>query len=135
MRPALFAALALTLAACQPRGDHSEAPPPEAVAFAGEFDARGDDWTAQIRRAQITLERKGQPALVVANPGRIGEDDQGVWSTMVGGETPFIVTLVDEGECRDGTTDLLYPYVAVVTLGEATLRGCAAKLAAPAAAR
>lgn len=132
MRPALFAALALTLAACQPRGDQSEAPPPEAVAFAGEFDARGDDWTVQIRRAQITLERKGQPALVVANPGRIGEDDQGVWSTMVGGETPFIVTLVDEGECRDGTTDLLYPYVAVVTLGEATLRGCAAKLAAPA---
>lgn len=134
MRPALFAALALTLAACQPRGNESETPPPEAVAFAGEFDARGDDWSVQIRRAQITLERKGQPALVVANPGRIGEDDQGVWSTSAG-ETPFIVTLVDEGECRDGTTDLLYPYVAVVTLGEATLRGCAAKLAAPAKAR
>ena len=132
MRPALFAALALGLAGCQAREAHDDPPPPPETV--GEFDARGDDWTVQIRRAQITLERKGEPALVVANPGRIGEDDQGVWSTSAG-ETPFIVTLVDEGGCRDGTTDLLYPYVAVVTLGETTLRGCAARLAAPADTR
>ena len=136
MRHPLIAAAALGLAACQPRGNDHADDPPEPPAFAGEFDARGANpiWSLHVGTDALVLEQDGKPTISAPNPGRLGDDGEAVWSTTAGGE-PFIVTLADRGECSDGTSNIVYPYVAVVMLGEATLRGCAAKRSSPAAAK
>lgn len=100
--------------------------------FAGDLDARGTEpfWNLQIRAGAITLTRP-EPAKPVsaANPGVQETGSEAVWSTTADGKA-FIVTLVDEGTCSDGMSELNYPYMAVVTLGELTFRGCAYKTSA-----
>ena len=130
-RTLIAAAAALALAACQPKGDeaHIDEPPPPQNPFVGDIDATGmrPPWSLKIRADKLTLTMDGRAPVVVANPGVLGEDARAVWSTSVDGQA-LIVTLLDEGQCRDGTSDLLYPYVAMVTLGETTLQGCASRL-------
>jgi uncharacterized membrane protein len=150
MRHALLALAALALCACQPQAPDGERAPPPADApdvaeasqapedgdaeplFAGDIDARGTEpfWAVQIRGDRITLTRpEPEPPVSAANPGATETGSEAVWSTMVDGK-PFIVTLANEGTCSDGMSDFEYPYVAVVTLGELTFRGCAVKTSA-----
>lgn len=148
MRHALLALAAVALAACQPQAPDGEpAPPPadaaeapaeapdeptEPTEFAGDIDARGTEpfWGLQIRAATITLTRPDPtPPVSAPNPGLQDAGAEAVWSTTADGK-PFIVTLVNEGSCSDGMSDLVYPYVAVVTLGDLTFRGCAYKASA-----
>jgi uncharacterized membrane protein len=131
IRRALIAAVAvLALSACQRQGGkHSDAPPPPQNLFVGDIDAAGmrPPWSLKIRADKLTLNQDGRAPVVVDNPGVLDEEDRAVWSTTVDGQV-LIVTLLDEGQCRDGTSDLLYPYVAMVTFGETTLQGCASRL-------
>lgn len=133
IRRALVAAVAvLALSACQRQGgddEHVDAPPPPQNLFVGDIDAAGTrpSWSLKIRADKLTLNQDGGAPVVVDNPGMLGEEDRAVWSTTVDGQA-LIVTLLDEGQCRDGTSDLLYPYVAMVTFGETTLQGCASRL-------
>lgn len=134
MRRALIAAAAvLALSACQRQGDGDEhiddGPPPPENPFVGDIDAAGTrpPWSLKIRADKLTLTLEGKAPVVVDNPGVLGEDARAVWSTTVDGQA-MIVTLLDEGQCRDGTPDLLYPYVVMVTLGDTTLQGCASRL-------
>lgn len=151
MRHALLALAAFVLAACQPQAPDGEPaqPPADAPAeadasepeepadetddtFAGDIDARGTEpfWALEIRADRITLTRPDpEPPVSAPNPGRVETGSEAVWSTMAAGK-PFIVTLVEEGDCSDGMSDLIYPYIAVVTLGDLTFRGCAAKSSA-----
>jgi uncharacterized membrane protein len=133
MRRALIAAAAvLALSACQRQGGGDgqidDMPPPQNP-FVGDIDAAGmrPPWSLKIRADKLTLNLEGRPPVVVDNPGVLGEDARAVWSTTIDGQA-LIVTLLDEGQCRDGTSDLLYPYVAMVTYGETTLQGCASRL-------
>ena len=131
MRRTLIAAAALALAACQPKAadeGHIEDPPQVRSPFTGDIDAAGTRpvWSLKIRADKLTLIREGMKPVVADNPGVLGEESRAVWSTTVDGQA-LIVTLLDYGECRDGTSDLLYPYVAMVTLGETTLEGCASR--------
>lgn len=100
--------------------------------FGGDIDARGTEpfWNLEIRPGAITLTRpEPSKPVTVANPGVQETGGEAVWSTSVDGKA-FIVTLVNEGTCSDGMSDLDYPYMAVVTLGELTYRGCAYKTSA-----
>ncbi|WP_309644458.1 hypothetical protein [Phenylobacterium sp.] len=144
--PATFAAL--LLCACQPQAPDGEPAPPPADApappkapepsdvppdppkeFLGDIDARGTEpfWALEIRADRITFKRPDpEAALSVPNPG--ATDDGGreaVWSTTKDGKT-FMVSLAQD-DCSDGMSDLRYPYIAVVTLGDQTFRGCAFK--------
>lgn len=137
-RTVIAAAAALALAACQPRGGGDEAhvdESPPASPFTGDIDASGTrpDWSLKIRADKIILAPPGGAPISVSNPGVLDEEYRAVWSTTIDGQA-LIVTLLDEGECKDGTSNLLYPYVAMVTLGETTLRGCASRLDRPPAA-
>lgn len=141
---------ALLLAACQPQSPDGKAAPPPADApeppkaaeppegpeepaaskeFTGDLDARGNEpfWALAIRPDKITFTRPDpEPPVVVDNPGAGVDDGQhAVWSTTKDGKT-FMVSLAQE-ECSDGMSDLKYPYLAVVTLGDQTFRGCAFK--------
>ncbi|UTP39840.1 hypothetical protein M9M90_01310 [Phenylobacterium sp. LH3H17] len=140
---------ALMLAACQPQSPDGKAAPPPADApeapvapqppeapvepatkeFTGDLDARGNEpfWALAIRPDKITFTRPDpEPPVVVDNPGAGVDDGQhAVWSTNKDGKT-FMVSLAQE-ECSDGMSDLKYPYLAVVTLGDQTFRGCAFK--------
>lgn len=133
MRRALIAAAAiLALSACQRQGGDDariDEPPPPENPFVGDINATGmrPPWSLTIRADKLTLNLEGHAPVVVDNPGMLGEEPNAVWSTTVDGQA-LIVTLLDEGQCRDGTSDLLYPYVAMVTLGETTLQGCASRL-------
>jgi uncharacterized membrane protein len=131
IRRALIAAVAvLALSACQRQGgEHSDEPPPPQNLFGGDIDAAGmgPPWSLKIRADKLTLNQDGRAPVVVDNPGVLDEEDRAVWSTTVDGQA-LIVTLLDAGQCRDGTSDLLYPYVAMVTFGETTLQGCASRL-------
>lgn len=131
-RTVIAAAALLALSACQRQGgddQHIDEPPPPQNPFVGDIDATGmrPPWSLKIRADKLTLNLEGRAPVVVDNPGVLGEDARAVWSTTVDGQA-LIVTLLDEGQCRDGTSDLLYPYVAMVTLGETTLQGCASRL-------
>ncbi len=153
MRHALLALAAVALVACQPQdpegapaptpadapdltGVPQTTPPPPGTSefnnFAGDIDARGTEpfWNLQIRAGTIILTRPDpEPAITTPNPGVQETGGEAVWSTSHEGK-PFIVTLVNEGSCSDGMSDLVYPYVAVVTLGDLTFRGCAYKASA-----
>jgi uncharacterized membrane protein len=150
MRHALLAFAALMLAACQPQAPDGkraeppadapappippEPPPPpeEPKEFVGDIDARGTEpfWALEIRKETLTLKRPApDKELAVRNPGAVNDGSQAVWSTVAPDGKAFIVTLVMEGPCSDGMSDLTYPYVAVVTYGALTYRGCAYKVA------
>lgn len=115
--------------AAQAAEDAAEALVPKE--FGGDINAVGTEpfWNLEIRTGAITLTRP-EPSKPVsaANPGVQETGGEAVWSTSVDGKA-FIVTLVNEGTCSDGMSDLEYPYMAVVTLGELTFRGCAYKTA------
>lgn len=147
MRHALLPLAALMLAACQPQapdGKRAEAPadapapppeppppPEEPKEFVGDIDAKGTEpfWTLDIRADKMTLKRPDPDKDVsVANPGPVDDGSQAVWSTTTADGKAFIVTLVMDGVCSDGMSDLTYPYVAVVTYGDLTYRGCAYKM-------
>lgn len=147
MRHALLAIAALMLAACQPQGPDGKraeapadapAPPPEPPPppeepkeFVGDIDARGTEpfWSLEIRANALTLKRPDPDKDVsAANPGAVDDGSQAVWSTVTADGKAFIVTLVMDGVCSDGMSDLTYPYVAVVTYGDLTYRGCAYKM-------
>ncbi|MDP3852956.1 hypothetical protein [Phenylobacterium sp.] len=137
----------LMLAACQPQAPDGEPAPPPADAadvpappeepeepetpkeFTGDIDARGTEpfWAVQIRADKIALTRPDpEPAVVAANPGANDDGQKAVWSTTANGKT-FMVSLAQE-DCSDGMSNLNYPYLAVVTLGDLTFRGCANKV-------
>lgn len=147
MRHAFLALAALMLAACQPQapdGKRAEAPadapapppeppppPEEPKEFTGDLDAKGTEpfWSLEIRADKLTLKRP-EPSkdVAVANPGVVDDGSQAVWSTVAEDGKAFIVTLVLDEPCSDGMSELSYPYVAVVTYGDLTYRGCAYKM-------
>lgn len=101
--------------------------------FAGDLNATGTEpfWNLEIRAGSLKFTRpEPTPLVTAANPGVQETGAEAVWSSTTADGKAFIVTLVNEGTCSDGMSDLKYPYVAVVTLGPLTYRGCAYKTSA-----
>lgn len=101
--------------------------------FTGDLNATGTEpfWNLEIRAGGLKFTRPEPAAAVTAaNPGVQETGAEAVWSSTTADGKAFIVTLINEGTCSDGMSDLTYPYVAVVTLGPLTYRGCAYKTSA-----
>lgn len=101
--------------------------------FGGDINASGTEpfWGLEIRPSGLKFTRPEPEAAITApNPGVQEAGAEAVWSSTTSDGKAFIVTLVNEGSCSDGMSDLKYPYMAVVTLGSLTYRGCAYKTSA-----
>lgn len=134
-----LSAIAVLLAACQPEAPGGgealppadapsapstpAAPSPPAEAQDVAFSASGTEpfWRIDIKNDQITLTRPDAPAATATSAAlTIGT---GMSWTATAGSSAVTVKLT-KGECSDGMSDLKYPYVAEVTWGAETLKGC-----------
>lgn len=132
---------AFLLAACSPEapGGGEAQPPADAPApppadgagaeFKVDFSALGNEpfWRVDIKGTDITLTRPGEsgPApetTQAASAGMASTADSATWTAQAG--TVAVVVKVTRGECSDGMSDNKYPYVAEVTWGAETLKGC-----------
>ena len=142
MRPytaAVLSALALGLAACDPRAHDSsgpavppadapvETPAPAApvsdtsAEFGAAFRLIGTEpfWAVKIGPQTLVLSRPDHSDLMVSHAGPTRGVGQAQWS----GEG-LSIRLVTKA-CSDGMSDRTYAYAAEVKLGETTLKGCA----------
>lgn len=136
--PAALAAVAvLALAGCgrhtasdMPAAPAAPASAPDAAAdeepmdpqsWLGDFNVVGNEpfWALDIRPAELRLFRPETPTVVRANPGPRVNGKSATW------ETDGLSATLTEEACSDGMSDQDYPWSAVVTVGDETLKGCA----------
>jgi uncharacterized membrane protein len=118
-------------AACGPSNDATPAapePPADAPAvapgtdFARPLNALGTEpfWGLKIRPEGLSFSEPGKAVREEKNPGAKVEGDRASWN----GEG--IEATLTAGVCRDGMSDRVFPFVAMVKVGGRTLNGCAA---------
>lgn len=138
--PALIAALAL--AACAPEAPGggeavppADAPPPAqapgqpqvvaptdpAVPFRQDFVLSGTEpfWRVDVKGTTLVLTRPDpEPAVTGANASLAASSGKATWTT------PALTATVTAKTCSDGMSDRVYPYEAVVKVGDLELKGC-----------
>lgn len=129
--PAAFIlAAALALAGCGPRGrnvpgDSSDRHPfadiaaDETVRFTGTEPFWGGEVTGRSLLWKTPDRPEGEGISVARFAGRGGLSFSG---TLAGEDLMLIVT---PGDCSDGMSDRVYPFVAIVRIGAAQRQGCA----------
>jgi uncharacterized membrane protein len=132
----LFAAAAALTACSQPAAEKAPAAPAEARTLAKvDLDqplrVLGTEpfWAVEITPAGLTYSGVDRPEQKAANPGPALQGTVAVWTTATGAGTPLVVTLMAT-DCSDGMSDRTYPLTARVELGDESLTGCAASIAA-----
>lgn len=117
---------ALTAAACTPNGDAIDAEgetfsaiaPDEVVTLTGTEPF----WGIEIANGQASYADPQHPeprSFAVARfAGNNGIGFSGDWDGVA------VTMTLTPGECSDGMSDRVFPYVATIALGEETLRGC-----------
>ena len=134
-------ALAVALAACQPRpaDDARPAAPPAAaqeppVATVSDFSqpmtARGNEpfWAVRIEGTTLTLLRPDHPDAAYKAPGATILPGVASWEAKAADGRVLKLRLF-VSPCSDGMSDHAYPMTAEVEADGETLRGCAAKTA------
>lgn len=128
----------LALAACsqgagEPVPDPADSPP---VMLAGvdlnqPLRALGTEpfWGVDITPSGLTYSGVDRPGQRAANPGPVVQGTTAVYATANEGGATLVITLIAT-ECSDGMSDRVYPLTARVELGDETLNGCAAPIAA-----
>lgn len=118
--------IALVLGACAPSNDGID-PAGEtfsAIAVDEVITMSGTEpfWSIVIENGRATYadpERpKGQEFPVARFAGNNGLGFSGEWDGSA------VAIALTPGQCSDGMSDRIYPYVATIALGEKTLRGC-----------
>ncbi|MBB5740153.1 COG3650 family protein [Brevundimonas aurantiaca] len=141
--PALTAAaltLSLTLVGgCYDRKDQTPeaAPPPEPAPVLAGVDlgkpvrALGTEpfWSVEITPDGLTYTRVDQPAQHAPNRGATVQGTVATYATSTDLNEALNVVLIAT-ECSDGMSDRTYPLTAKVEIGDDTLTGCAASVAA-----
>lgn len=117
---------ALSLAACAPSGDgiDPQGQTFDKVAADEVINLVGTEpfWGIRIADGKASYSNPDQPDGVEFDVTRFaGNNGLGCSGSM--GEADVTITLTP-GECSDGMSDRVFPYVATIALGEETLRGC-----------
>ncbi|MGV8929980.1 MAG: COG3650 family protein [Brevundimonas sp.] len=138
MRP-VFAVLAvLALAACSPADEPDEQPnptePPPVLAgvdLAKPVRAVGTEpfWSVELTGTEMVYTTPEPPEQRAPQPHPLVQGTTATWEAETADGTSLTVTLVAT-ECSDGMSDRTYPLTAMVKVGDATLTGCAASVAA-----
>ncbi|MDP2765191.1 MAG: hypothetical protein Q8O54_10185 [Brevundimonas sp.] len=139
MRSVLLAAFAiLALAACSPADDAS--PPPaqaEPAPMLGGIDlgqplrALGTEpfWGVDFTGTEMVYAGADRPEQRAPQPEPVVQGTTATWEAETSAGTPISVMLAAT-ECSDGMSDRTYPLSAIVRIGDETLTGCAATVAA-----
>lgn len=140
--PAALTAIILVLpllAGCYDRKDQAPeaAPPPEPAAVLAGVDlgkpvrALGTEpfWSVEITPDGLTYTRVDQPAQHAPNRGATVQGTVATYATSTDLNEALNVVLIAT-ECSDGMSDRAYPLTAKVEIGDDTLTGCAASVAA-----
>lgn len=122
----LIAAVALSLAGCAPSSDGID---PQGKTFDGIAPTEiimltGTEpfWAIQIKGDAATYSNPEHPEGFAFAVARFAGNN-GLGFTGMLFEEPVTITITP-GQCSDGMSDRAFPFVATVTLGEETLRGC-----------
>lgn len=138
MRAIIVPAVALlALGACSQARDEAAAPvAPEARTLAGvDLDqpirVLGTEpfWAVEITPQVLTYSGVDRPEQTAANPGLMLQGTLASWTTTTEAGAGLKVTLTAT-DCSDGMSDRTYPLAAQVEIGDETLTGCAAAVAA-----
>ncbi|HSJ78224.1 MAG TPA: hypothetical protein VK913_05755 [Erythrobacter sp.] len=126
LSPGLALIAALTLAACAPSGDgiDPQGQTFDEIATDEVINLVGTEpfWGIRIADGAASYSSPDQPEGTQFDVTRFaGNNGLGFSGSM--GEADVTITLTP-GECSDGMSDRVFPYVATIALGEETLRGC-----------
>lgn len=138
MRSVLAAFAILALAACSPADDAS--PPPaqsEPAPVLGGVDlgqplrALGTEpfWGVDFTGTEMVYAGADRPEQRAPQPEPVVQGTTATWEAETSAGTPISVMLAAT-ECSDGMSDRTYPLSAIVRIGDETLTGCAATVAA-----
>ena len=135
----LTALAALTLAACSPSTEGPETAEPEptpAPVLAGvdltrPLRALGTEpfWAVELTGSELVYSGVDRPEQRAPQGQPTMQGTMAIWEATTGAGQPLKVTLTAT-DCSDGMSDRTYPLTAMVTIGEETLMGCAASVAA-----
>ena len=138
MRPVLAALSVLALAACSPE---AEAPGPAAapepapmlagVDLSRPVRALGTEpfWGVELTGTELVYAGADRPEQRAPQPRPLIQGTTATFETETSAGNPISVMLAAT-ECSDGMSDRTYPLSAVVRIGDETLTGCAASVAA-----
>lgn len=138
MRLALAALSVLALAACSPE---AEAPAPAAapepapmlagVDLSRPVRALGTEpfWGVELTGTELVYAGADRPEQRAPQPKPVIQGTTATFETETSAGNPISVMLAAT-ECSDGMSDRTYPLSAIVRIGEETLTGCAASVAA-----
>jgi uncharacterized membrane protein len=138
MRPVLVGLSVLALSACSEQAAApGPAPVPEpAVMLAGVDLARpvralGTEpfWGVELTGTEIVYAGVDRPEQRAPQPRPVVQGTTASFEAETAAGTPISVMLAAT-ECSDGMSDRTYPLSAIVRIGEETLTGCAASVAA-----
>ena len=138
MRFALAALAVLLLAACSPEGagpEPAEAPEPAAVLAGVDLGqpmrALGTEpfWAVELTGNEMVYSGVDRPEQRAPQPKIDIQGTTATFDSVTSAGTPLSVMLAAT-ECSDGMSDRTYPLSAIVRIGDETLTGCAASVAA-----
>ena len=139
MRPFLFAAAVLTLAACsgEPESPAEPAPAPGPAPVLGGVDLSrpvrllGTEpfWGIDLTGTEVVYSGVDRPEERGPQPRPTVQGTVATLETTTTAGTDISITLTAT-ECSDGMSDRTYPLTALVEVGDETLMGCAASTAA-----
>jgi uncharacterized membrane protein len=138
MRLAFAALSVLALAACSPADDPSPpSAPPEPAPVLGGVDlgqplrALGTEpfWGVDLTGTEMVYSGVDRPEQRAPQPEPVVQGTTATWEAATPAGTPISVMLAAT-ECSDGMSDRTYPLSAIVRIGDETLTGCAATVAA-----
>lgn len=136
--PSVLALAVLALSACSQEAEAPQpAPAPEPALVLGGVDltqpvrALGTEpfWGVDLTGTELVYSGADRPEQRAPQPRPAMQGNTATWEAVTTAGNPISVMLAAT-ECSDGMSDRTYPLSAIVRIGEETLTGCAASVAA-----
>lgn len=130
--PFLLTLIGMVVWSCKPDTSSSSAQndPVQAMQAVFEYSCRGTEpsfWLIEIYKDSIVYLRAGLPKILYPYQKARVQGDSTYYTTktkLYGKETKLSITVLADS-CRDGRSDTVYPFSAIIEKDGETLHGCA----------
>jgi uncharacterized membrane protein len=130
--PVLLLGIGLVVWACKPEASTSTAQKDKVISQPAvfEYSCRGTKpsfWLIEIYKDSIVYLRAGLPKILYPYQKAQVQGDSTRYTTktrLYGKETKLFITVLPDS-CRDGRSDAVYPFTAIIERDGETLHGCA----------